>query len=88
MVQSTQHGFATHSVARRKPVSMLGVGRGRMKRGRYTRSQAHMNSAMIVMQYPAVENVLKMPLAQRDEEIQALPADRSHHTFANGICLG
>src|SRR5665213_332037 len=27
-----------------------------------------------------------MPLAQRDEEVQALPADRSHHTFASGIC--
>ena len=27
VVQSTQHGFATHSVAGRKPVSMLGVGR-------------------------------------------------------------
>ena len=47
-----------------------------------------MNAAMIVMQYPVVESVLEMPLAQRDEEIQALPADRSHHTFASGICLG
>jgi hypothetical protein len=87
-VQSTQHGFATHSVARRKPMSMLGVGRRRIKRGRYARSQAHMNAAMIVMQYPAVESVLEMPLAQRDEEIQALPADRSHHTLANGVGEG
>ena len=47
-----------------------------------------MNAAMIVMQYPAVESVLEMPLAQRDEEIQALPADGSDHTFASGICLG
>ena len=47
-----------------------------------------MNSAMIVMQYPTVEKVLEMPLAQRDEEIQALPADRSHYTFASGISLG
>ena len=47
-----------------------------------------MNAAMIVMQYPAVESVLEMPLAQRDEEIQALPSDRSHHTLANGICFG
>ena len=47
-----------------------------------------MNAAMIVIQYPTVESVLEMPLAQRDEEIQALPADRSHHTLANGICFG
>ena len=88
MVQSTQHDFATHSVARRKPVSVLGVGRGRSKRSRYPRSQAHMNSAMVVMQYPTVEKAFEMPLAQRDEEIQALPADSSHYTFASGIGLG
>jgi hypothetical protein len=46
-----------------------------------------MNAAMIVMQYPAVESVLEMPLAQRDEEIQAAPSDRSNHTLANGICF-
>ena len=76
------------TVARRKPVSMLGVGRGWMKWCRYTQSQAHMNSAMVVMQYPAVENLLEMPLSQRDEKIQALPADGSDHTFASGIRLG
>ena len=47
-----------------------------------------MNAAMIVMQYPTVESVLEMPLAQRDEKIQALPADRPHHTLANGIGFG
>ena len=41
-----------------------------------------MNAAMIVMQYPTVESVLEMPLAQRDEKIQALPADRPHHTLS------
>ena len=29
-----------------------------------------------------------MPLSQRYEEIQTLPADRSDQTFANRICLG
>ena len=43
---------------------------------------------MIVMQYPTVENVLEMPLSQRDEEIQTLPADRSNYTLANSISLG
>ncbi len=47
-----------------------------------------MNAAVIVMQYPAVESVLEMPLAPRDVEIQALPADRSHHALANGVCFG
>jgi hypothetical protein len=47
-----------------------------------------MNSAMVVMQYPTVEKVLEMPLSQGDVEIQALPADRSHYTFASGIGLG
>ena len=88
VMKSTQHGFATHSVARRKLVSMLGVGRGWMKWCRDTRSQAHMNSAMVLMQYPAVENLLEMPLSQRDEEIQALPADGSDQAFASGIRWG
>lgn len=48
-----------------------------MKWGRDTRSQAHVNAAVIVVAHPAMENVLQIPLAQRDEEIQALPADRS-----------
>jgi hypothetical protein len=47
-----------------------------------------MNAAMIVMQYPTVESVLEVPLAQRDEEIQALPADRSHDALANRIGEG
>ena len=47
-----------------------------------------MNAAMIVMQYPVLESAFKMPLAEWDEEIQALPADRAHHTLANGICFG
>jgi hypothetical protein len=88
MVQSTQHGFATHSMTRREPMSMLGVGRGRSERGWYPWSQAHMNSAMVVMFYPTVEKVFEMPLSQRDEEIQALAAYGSDHTFASGICLG
>jgi len=47
-----------------------------------------MNSAMVVMFYPTVEKVFEMPLSQRDEEIQALAAYGSDHTFASGICLG
>ena len=88
VVKSTQHGFATHSVARRKSVSMLGAGRGRRKRGRYPRSQTHVNSAMVVMQDPTAEKMLEMPLAQRNEEIQAFPADGSDYTFELGIGLG
>ncbi|MCU1335391.1 MAG: hypothetical protein JWO19_972 [Bryobacterales bacterium] len=59
-----------------------------MKRGRNTWAQGHVNASVIVMAYPPIENVLQMPLPQRDEEIQALPADGSDHTFASGICLG
>jgi hypothetical protein len=70
---------------------MLGVGRGRSERGWYPWSQAHMNSAMVVMFYPTVEKVFEMPLSQRDEEIQALAAygsDRSHRAFAWGARSG
>ena len=45
------------------------MGRGWIQPSRYTRSQAHMNAAMIVMQDPAAESVLEIPLAQRDEKI-------------------
>ena len=68
-MQSAQHSLATDSVARRKSVSVLGVGRGRSKRSRYPWSQAHVNSAMVVVQDPTVEKMLEMPLTQRDEEI-------------------
>jgi hypothetical protein len=47
-----------------------------------------MNAPVIVMQYPTVESVLEMPLAQRDDEIQALSADRSHYSLANGVGEG
>ena len=67
---------------------MLGAGRGRSKRIRYLRPQTHMYSAMIVMKYPTVENMLEMSLSQRDEEIQTLSADGSHHTFAWDIRFG
>ena len=88
MVQSTQHGFPTRSVTGRKLVSMTGVGRGRSNRDRYARSEAHMNPTMVVMRDPAIKNLLKMPPAQRYEEIPALPTDRPDHTFASGIGLG
>ena len=42
---------------------------------------------MAVMQNPTAEKMLEMPLAQRNEEIQALPADGSNYTFASGIGL-
>ena len=76
-MQSAQHSSAAHSMALRKPVSMLRLGRRGIKRCRDTRSQAHVNAAVIVMAYPTVENVLEMSLSQRNEEIQTLPADRS-----------
>jgi len=42
---------------------MLRLGRRRIKRGRDTWSQAHVNAAVIVMEYPVVEHVLQMPLS-------------------------
>jgi hypothetical protein len=69
-------------------VAVLGVGRGRSKRGRYRWSQAHTDSAMIVVQDPTVEKMLEMPLTQRDDEVQALAVDCSHYTFASGVSLG
>ena len=59
-----------------------------MKRGWNTWAQRHVNASVIVMAYPPIENVLQMPLSQGDEEIHALPADGSDHTFGSGICLG
>ena len=90
MMQSAQYSLAAHSMALRKPVSMFGLRRRWMKRDRDrdARSQVHVNAAVIVMAYPPLENVLQMPLSQRDEEIQALSADGSHQALANGICLG
>jgi hypothetical protein len=58
-----------------------------MKRGRNTWAQGHVNPSVIVVEYPPIENVLQM-LSQRDEEIQALSADRSDQAFANSIRLG
>ena len=52
-------------------------GAAKDKRGRDAWSQTHMNAAVIVMKYPAVENMLEMPLSQGDEEVQALSADRA-----------
>ncbi len=56
---------------------MLRLWRRGIKRCRDTRPEAHVNAAVIVMAYPAIENVLEMSLSQRYEEIQTLPADRS-----------
>jgi hypothetical protein len=77
VMQSFQHRFATHSMASRKTVSMLRLGRRGVKRRRGTGSEAHVNATVIVMVYPLIENVLEMPLSQRYEEIQTLQADRS-----------
>ena len=88
VMQSARHSLPADSIALRKAVSMLRLGRRGVRRCRDTRSQAHVNAAVIVVAYPAIENVLEMPLSQRYEEIQTLPADRSDEAFANGICLG
>ena len=88
MVQSTEHSFAAHSIALGKPVSMLRSGRQGVTRGGDTRSQAHVNAAVIVMEYPTVENVFEMTLPQRDQEIQAFPTNRGDQTFANRVRFG
>ncbi len=82
-MQSAQHSSAAQSIALWESVSMLLLGRRGIKRRRDTRSQVHVNTTMIVVVNPVIENVLKMPLSQRYEEIQTLPADRSDQTFAN-----
>jgi hypothetical protein len=61
VMQSAQHSLAAHSMALRNAVSMLCLGRRGVKRCRDTWSQAHVNTAVIVMAYPAIENVLEMP---------------------------
>jgi len=76
-MQSAQHSFAAHSMALRKPLSMLRLGWRGIKWCRDTRSQAHVNATVIVKAYPTAENVLEMSLSQRNEEIQTLPTDRS-----------
>ena len=70
-----------------KLVSMFCLHRRGMKRLRDIRSQAHVSTAVIVVAYPSIENMLEMPLSQRYEEIQTLPADRPDQTFANRIGL-
>jgi hypothetical protein len=63
MMQSAQHRLAAHSMALWKAVSMIGLGRRGMNRRRDTRSQSHVSATMGVMAYPAIENVLEMPLS-------------------------
>ena len=75
-------------MALRKLVSKLRLGRRGGKRRRDTGSQVHMNATMIVMAYPVIENVLEMPLSQRNEEIQTLPADRSRPDVRKPNLLG
>ena len=41
-----------------------------MNQHRDTGPQAHVNAAVIVMAYPAMENLFEMPLSQRYEEVQ------------------
>jgi hypothetical protein len=57
VMQSAQHRFAAHSMVLRKTMSMLRLGRRGVKRRRGTRSEAHVNSTMIVMVYPVIEDV-------------------------------
>jgi len=67
-MQSAQHSLAAHSTALWKVVSMLRLGRRGRNQRRDIRSQAHVNTAVIVMPYPAIENVLEMPLSRPEEE--------------------
>ena len=76
-MKSAQHRLAAHLMAVRKAVSVLRLGRRGVKRRRDTRSKAHVNTAMIGMVYPPIEDFRQMPLPKRYEEIQAIPADRS-----------
>jgi hypothetical protein len=55
MMQSVQHGVVAHSMTLRK--SMLRLGRRRVRGRRDTRTQAHVNQAVIVVAYLAMENV-------------------------------
>jgi len=88
VMQPTEHSLAAHSMSSGRPVSMLRLGRRGEKRCWDTVPQIHVNAAVIVMEYPVVENVLQVPLTQGDQGIQAFPANRSNQAFANRICFG
>jgi len=47
-----------------------------------------MNAAMIVMENPLVEDLLQVPFAERNHEVQAVATDRTDQSLASGICLG
>ena len=54
---------------------------------REPRSQPGMWPTPVIVRYPLPENLPKMSLVQRNEEIQALPPDCSDQPFAIRICL-
>jgi hypothetical protein len=87
-MQSAQHSLVAHSMALRNAVSMLRLGRRGAKRCRDTQSQAHVNTAVIVMAYPVIENLFEMPLFQRYEEVQTLPADSPDQTSQTALAWG
>ena len=88
MVQSAKHSLASDNVPCRKVMTVAAYRRGWVDWPGNAWTQTGVNSSVIVIGDPVRQDLLQMPLPKRDQEVQALPSDRSHYTFAAGVSLG
>ena len=87
-MQSSQNGLGRNLVINRNVVS---AGLDLLISGPSTgnaRSQARMRSSPVVMCDPFLENAAQVPLAKRNQEVQAFAADCSYQWLTESVCLG
>jgi len=89
MVQPTEDRSRSDKIARGKLVTVRTRRNAGLGRFRNSGSQRAMRPAPIVVADEFSDDPPEVPLVDRDEIIEALPADRTDHSFAEGIgCRG
>ena len=78
VVQSAEHCLASENVPCRKAMTMAAHRRRWSDRVGNAWTKTAVNSRVIVIGDPVRKEPFQMPLAKRDQEIQALPPDRPH----------
>jgi len=77
MVQTAQDGLGQNPLIVRNSVPRDPLHRDRNRLVWYSRPQAGVRSAPVVMSHPLLKNSLQVSLVERNQEIQTLPPDRS-----------
>ena len=87
-MEAAENRFGSNDTTRRQAVPFGGLRSELLDGLWYAGSEMLVRTCVVIMPSPLSQDAPQMSLANRDQEVQALPSYCAHQALANGIGLG